>query len=160
MSSLNKVMLIGNLGREPEIRSTQSGERVANLSLATSERWRDKQTGEKREKTEWHRIVIFNEKLVDVAERYLRKGSKIYLEGKLQTRKWTDQNGQEKYTTEIVLAKFNGAITMLDRAGDNHGNDTASSGDDDGQSGGTGYQQPAGRPGSGVGSDLDDDIPF
>lgn len=159
MSSLNKVMLIGNLGREPEIRSTQSGEWVPNLSLATSERWRDKQTGEKREKTEWHRIVIFNEKLVDVAERYLRKGSKVYIEGKLQTRKWTDQNGQEKYTTEIVLAKFNGVITMLDRAG----NDNASGGDhvdDDGPAGGTGQQQSAGRPGSGVGSDLDDDIPF
>jgi single-strand DNA-binding protein len=111
---VNKVILVGNLGRDPEIRSTQDGTRVANLSLATSESWRDKNTGERREKTEWHRVVIFNDRLVDVAEKYLRKGSKIYIEGQLQTRKWTDQSGQEKYTTEVVLQRFRGELTMLD----------------------------------------------
>jgi single-strand DNA-binding protein len=114
MSSLNKVTLIGNLGRDPEIRTTQDGTKVANLSIATSEHWKDKGSGERREKTEWHRAVLFNERLVDVAEKYLKKGSKIYLEGALQTRKWTDQSGTEKYTTEIVLQKYRGEIVMLD----------------------------------------------
>jgi len=115
--SVNKVILVGNLGRDPEIRSTQDGQRIANLSLATSESWRDKNTGERREKTEWHRVVIFNERIVDVAEKFLRKGSKVYVEGALQTRKWTDQSGQEKFSTEVVLQKFRGELTMLDGRG-------------------------------------------
>src|SRR5215471_5472230 len=114
--SVNKVTLIGNLGADPEIRSLNSGDRVANLRVATSETWRDRGSGERRERTEWHRVVIFNENLVKVAENYLRKGSKVYLEGTLQTRKWQDQSGQERYSTEIVL-QFNGHLTMLDRAG-------------------------------------------
>ena len=119
MSSLNKVALIGNLGRDPEIRTTQDGTKVVNLSLATSEHWKDKGSGERREKTEWHRVVVFNERLVDVVEKYLKKGAKIYLEGALQTRKWTDQAGTEKYTTEIVLQKYRGEIVMLDgKSGD------------------------------------------
>src|SRR5687768_1387075 len=115
--SVNKVILVGNLGRDPEIRSTQDGQRVANLNLATSESWRDKMSGERKEKTEWHRVVIFNERLVEIAEKYLRKGSKIYVEGQLQTRKWTDQQGQERYTTEVALQRFRGELTMLDGAG-------------------------------------------
>ncbi len=145
--SVNKVILIGNLGRDPEIRSTNDGTRVANLSLATSERWRDRTTGERRERTEWHRVVIFNERLVEIAEKYLRKGSKIYLEGQLQTRKWTGQDGQERYTTEVVLQRFRGELTMLDgRAG----GDFAGSDQDMGGP----APAPAGR------DDLDDDIPF
>jgi len=112
--SVNKVILVGNLGKDPEIRTMQTGSRVANLALATSESWKDKQTGERKEKTEWHRVVIFNEGLVTIAEQYLRKGSKIYLEGQLETRKWTDQSGQEKYTTEVVLRPFRGELNMLD----------------------------------------------
>ena len=112
--SVNKVILVGNLGKDPEIRTMQTGSRVANLALATSESWKDKQTGERREKTEWHRVVIFNEGLVNICEQYLRKGSKIYLEGQLETRKWTDQSGQEKYTTEVVLRPFRGELNMLD----------------------------------------------
>src|SRR3954471_3090158 len=112
--SVNKVILVGNLGADPEIRTLSSGDRVANLRLATSETWRDKGSGERKEKTEWHRVVIFNDNLVKVAESYLRKGSKVYVEGSLQTRKWTDQNGQEKYSTEVVLSKFRGELTMLD----------------------------------------------
>src|SRR5206468_12449403 len=115
--SVNKVILVGNLGRDPELRSTNDGTRIANLNLATSESWRDRVSGERKERTEWHRVVIFNERLVEIAEKYLRKGSKIYVEGALQTRKWTDQQGQEKYTTEVVLQKFRGELTMLDGAG-------------------------------------------
>jgi single-strand DNA-binding protein len=115
--SVNKVILIGNLGKDPEIRRTQDGRPIANLSVATSDTWRDKATGERREKTEWHRVVIFNEGLCRVAEQYLKKGSKVYLEGQLQTRKWQDQSGQDKYTTEVVLQNFNSQLTMLDRAG-------------------------------------------
>src|SRR6201997_4072149 len=114
--SVNKVILIGNLGKDPEIRSLNSGDRVANLTVATSETWRDRQSGERKEKTEWHRVVIFNDNLVKVAESYLKKGSKVYLEGSLQTRKWTDNSGQERYTTEIVLQRFRGELTMLDGA--------------------------------------------
>ncbi len=114
--SVNKVILIGNLGKDPEIKTTQEGLKMANLSLATSEQWRDKNTQERVEKTEWHRVVVFNEKLADIAEKYLRKGSKIYLEGQLQTRKWTDQSGQDRYTTEVVVSRFRGDITMLDGA--------------------------------------------
>ena len=112
--SVNKVILVGNLGKDPEIRSMQSGGRVCNLSVATSESWNDKQSGERKEKTEWHRVVIFDEKLVEVCEKYLRKGRKVFVEGQLQTRKWTDKDGAEKYTTEIVLGKFRGEIVMLD----------------------------------------------
>src|SRR6202007_461106 len=115
--SVNKVILVGNLGADPEIRTLNSGDRVANLRLATSESWRDRGSGERREKTEWHRVVIFNDNLVKVAESYLRKGAKVYVEGQLQTRKWTDQSGQEKYTTEIVLQRFRGELTMLDTRG-------------------------------------------
>lgn len=119
--SVNKVILVGNLGRDPEVRNTQDGRELVNLSLATSESWRDKSTGERREKTEWHRVVIFNENLVNVAKNFLRKGSKVYLEGALQTRKWTDQSGQEKYSTEIVLQGYNAALTMLDTKKDSEG---------------------------------------
>ena len=145
--SVNKVILIGNLGRDPEIRSTNDGTRVANFSLATNETWRDRNTGERRERTEWHRVVIFNERLVDIAEKYLRKGSKIFVEGQLQTRKWTGQDGQERYTTEVVLQRFRGDLTMLDgRAGGEFGGADQDMG---GQA-----PAPAGR------DDLDDDIPF
>src|SRR5438270_11734287 len=112
--SVNKVILVGNLGKDPEIRSTQSGGKIANFSVATSDTWNDKATGERRERTEWHRVVVFNERLADVAERFLRKGRKVYVEGSLQTRKWTDQSGQEKYTTEVVLDRFRGELTLLD----------------------------------------------
>lgn len=119
--SVNKVIIVGNLGRDPEIRSLNSGDKVCNLSVATSESWRDKATGEKKEKSEWHRVVIFNDNLSTVAEKYLRKGSKVYIEGQLQTRKWTDSSGQEKYSTEIVLQKFRGELQILDSKGDSQG---------------------------------------
>src|SRR5207248_5784418 len=115
--SINKVILVGNLGRDPEIRSTQDGMRIANLAVATSETWRDKMSGERKERTEWHRVVIFNERLAEIAEKYLKKGAKVYVEGALQTRKWTDNSGQERYTTEVVLTRFRGELTMLDGAG-------------------------------------------
>lgn len=114
MASVNKVILVGNLGKDPEVKSMQSGDRVASFPVATSERWKDKATGERKEKTEWHKVAIFDERLVEIAEKYLRKGSKVYLEGHLQTRKWNDQNGQERYTTEIVLQRFRGDLTLLD----------------------------------------------
>lgn len=119
--SLNKVTLIGNLGRDPEVRHTQDGAKIVNLSVATTESWKDKVTNERRDRTEWHRVVIFNERLADVSEQYLRKGSKVYLEGQLQTRKWTDQEGVEKYTTEVVLQRFRGELLMMDSRGDNSG---------------------------------------
>lgn len=168
--SVNKVILIGNLGRDPEIRSTQDGTKVANLSIATSESWRDKSSGERREKTEWHRVVIFNERLVDVAERFLKKGSKVYLEGQLQTRKWTDQSGAEKYTTEVVLQRFRGELTMLDGKGEGGGGMSdngdsgyggGGSGYGSGSGGGFGGGSSGGSSGGGrSGGDLDDDIPF
>src|SRR5436853_5455704 len=138
--SRNKVILVGKLGRDPEIRSTQDGLRIANLSVATSESWRDKNSGERKEKTEWHRVVIFNENLVKVAEQYLKKGSKIYVEGALQTRKWTDQAGVEKYSTEVVLQRFRGELTMLDGAsgGRGQGAGAGEGGYDDAFSGGPG----------------------
>jgi single-strand DNA-binding protein len=158
--SVNKVILVGNLGRDPEIRSTQDGTRVANLSLATSESWRDKNTGERREKTEWHRVVVFNERIVEVAEKYLHKGSKIYVEGQLQTRKWTDQSGQEKYTTEVVLQRFRGELTMLDARG--AGGDAGGYAEPSHE--GPSHSAPSGGGGGGrgpsSGGDLDDDIPF
>lgn len=153
--SVNKVILVGNLGKDPEIRTLNSGEKVANLSIATSETWRDKSSGERKEKTEWHRVVIFNENIVKVAENYLKKGSTVYLEGSLQTRKWTDQQGVEKYSTEVVLQKFNGNLTML--GGKNDGGGERSSGGD-GYSGGGGQQQRA--SGGRESYDLNDDIPF
>lgn len=153
--SVNKVILIGNLGRDPEIRSTQDGTRVANLSVATSESWRDRGSGERRERTEWHRVVIFNDRIVDVCERFLKKGSKIYLEGQLQTRKWTDQSGQERYTTEVVLQKYRGELTMLDGRGEAGGDAPAESYGGGGSYGG-GSAGGSGRSGG----DLDDDIPF
>src|SRR6266576_1764571 len=130
--SVNKVILIGNLGKDPEIRRTQDGRPIANLSIATSETWRDKTTGERKEKTEWHRVVIFNEGLCKIAEQYLKKGAKVYLEGSLQTRKWQDQSGQERYSTEVVLQGFNSQLTMLDRSGGgggDFGSDDAGGGD-------------------------------
>jgi len=161
--SVNKVILVGNLGKDPEIRTLTSGDRVANLSLATSESWRDRASGEKKERTEWHRVVIFNDNLVKVAEQYLKKGSTIYIEGALQTRKWTDQSGQEKYSTEVVLQKFRGELTMLGGKGDSGG---ASRDEGDfgggyagGGSGGGGRTQPSG-PRESFSADLDDEIPF
>jgi single-strand DNA-binding protein len=162
--SVNKVILIGNLGRDPEIRSTQDGTQIANLSVATSESWRDRSSGERRERTEWHRVVIFNENLVKVASQYLKKGSKVYLEGQLQTRKWTDQSGQEKYTTEVVLPRFRGELTMLDgRSGAGEGMGGEGGQEGGGSSGGRGGGMggrgiPAG--GGSKGAELDDEIPF
>ncbi len=160
--SVNKVILVGNLGRDPEIRSTQDGTKVANLSLATSESWRDKNTGERKERTEWHRVVIFNERLVDVVEKYVKKGSKLYVEGALQTRKWTDNTGAEKYSTEVVLQRFRGDLTMLDaRGGGGGGGIGGSSPDDMGSSGsGSGGGGMGGSRGGGSSQDLDDEIPF
>ena len=168
--SVNKVILVGNIGKDPEIRSTQSGGKIANLTLATSETWNDKSSGERKEKTEWHRVVVFNDRLVDVVERFVKKGRKLYVEGSLQTRKWTDQSGQEKYTTEVVVDRFRGDITLLDsnRGGEEGG---FSGGGGEGGYGG-GSRQPARQPaksGGGGGApswepnrsgDLDDDIPF
>jgi single-strand DNA-binding protein len=147
--SVNKVILIGNLGQDPEVRTFPNGGRVCNLSVATSETWRDKQTGERRERTEWHRVAIFNENLVRIAEQYLRKGSKVYLEGQLETRKWQDQSGQDRYTTEVVLRPYRGELTLLDGRGDAGGGDLPDRGGFGGGSRGGG-----GRP------DLDDEIPF
>ena len=152
---VNKVILIGNLGRDPEIRSTNDGTRVANLSVATSESWRDKATGERKERTEWHRVVVFNDRLVEIIEKYLKKGSKVYLEGALQTRKWTDQSGQEKYTTEVVLQRYRGELTMLDGARGGGGESFAS--DDPSAAPAVAARPRAKAPAAG---DLDDEIPF
>ena len=160
--SVNKVILVGNLGKDPEIRTLNSGDRVCNLTLATSESWRDRTSGEKKEKTEWHRVVIFNKNLADVAEKYLKKGAKVYIEGQLQTRKWTDQSGVEKYSTEVVLQNFNSTLTMLDgRAGGG-----SFGGDDSGSDFGSGAPSSSPAPrravaaGARSNSDMDDDIPF
>lgn len=186
--SVNKVILVGNLGRDPESRSFQNGGKVVNLRIATSESWKDRNTGEKKEKTEWHSVAIFNEGLANVAERFLRKGSKVYIEGQLQTRKWQDQNGQDKYSTEIVLQGFNSVLTMLDgpNGGQGGGGGARSGGGNDwgggddfgggssgsyggggsrgggasgGSRGGFGGGQ-SGGPGGGFADDLDDDVPF
>jgi len=159
--SVNKVILVGNLGKDPEVRRMQDGRPVVNLSVATSESWRDKATGERKEKTEWHRVVIFSEGLAKVAEQYLKKGSKVYLEGALQTRKWTDQQGVEKYSTEIVLQGFNSTLTMLDRAGGGGGGGDYG-GDQSGEFGASrpAARQPAMAGGGGKRGDLDDEIPF
>ena len=170
--SVNKVILVGNLGRDPEVRHTQNNQKVVNLRIATSERWRDRQSGESKERTEWHSVVIFNENLADIAERYLRKGSSVYVEGQLQTRKWTDQSGQERYSTEVVLSRFKGELTLLGgrgeavaatwrrrlrrrpgrRAARRSARQPAAAG------------RPAGRPGAAktpsIADELDDDIPF
>ena len=158
--SVNKVILIGNLGADPEIRRTQDGRPIANLRVATSESWRDKATGERKERTEWHRVVIFNEGLCKIAEQYLKKGAKVYLEGSLQTRKWQDQSGQDKYSTEVVLQGFNGQLTMLDRAGGGGGAEHAE-GSDFGSAGPTRERAPAmAGGGGGKRDDMDDEIPF
>lgn len=163
--SVNKVILMGNLGRDPEVRYTQSNQKIVHLAIATSERWKDRQTGEQREKTEWHRVVIFNENLADIAERYLSKGRSVYVEGQLQTRKWTDQSGVEKYTTEVILQRFRGELVLMGGGGGD------ASGDDRGRYGGDDYgdrpaaparqnQAPAGGSGGSTRDELDDDIPF
>ena len=159
--SLNRVMLIGNLGADPEIRSTQDGREIANINIATSESWKDRNTGERREKTEWHRVVIFSEGLVNVVKNYVKKGSKVFIEGQLQTRKWQDQSGQDRYSTEVVLQGFNGTLTMLDSRnsgggqsqGGNYGNNQMDTGP---LGSGSGNQQQAAAPAP----ELDDEIPF
>lgn len=156
--SVNKVILIGNLGADPEIRHTQDGRPIANLRIATSESWRDRNTGERKERTEWHRVVIFNEGLCKIVEQYLKKGSKVYIEGQLQTRKWTDQSGQDRYSTEVVLQGFNSSLTMLDARGGG-----SSGGGDFGGSSGGGYDNGnygGGQGGGNFNQDLDDEIPF
>ncbi len=161
--SVNKVILIGNLGRDPEVRSFQNGGKVCNLRIATSETWRDKNSGERKEKTEWHSVAIFQEGLVRVAEQYLKKGSKVYIEGALQTRKWQDQSGQDRYSTEVVLQGYGGTLTMLDGrdggggGGMGGGNDGYS---DDRRGGYGGGSSGGGNDGYGGGSDMDDEIPF
>jgi single-strand DNA-binding protein len=171
--SINKVILVGNLGRDPEIRSTQDGQRIATFSVATSESWRDRNSGERKERTEWHRVVIFNERLVEVVEKYVKKGAKLYVEGALQTRKWTDNSNQERYTTEVVIQRFNGDIQMLDRAGGGGGGGGGGGagydegGEPTGGGGGSGGGGFGGGSGGGGGGrrqppprDLDDEIPF
>jgi len=162
--SVNKVILVGNLGRDPEVRTAQDGSKIVNLSLATSETWKDRSSGERKEKTEWHRVVIFNPNLADIAERYLKKGSTVYVEGALQTRKWTDQSGQEKYSTEVVISRFRGDLTLLGGRDSGGGASAGGGGDPYGSS------APAPRSSGGGGSsgssgwepppDLDDEIPF
>ena len=157
--SVNKVILVGNLGRDPEVRRLNSGEPVVNLRIATSETWRDKQSGERKEKTEWHNVVIFNENLAKVAEQYLKKGSTVYIEGQLQTRKWTDQQGVEKYTTEVVLQRYRGELTMLGGRGEGGGR---SYDDDAGSSfgGGGAKKRVSDGPRESFNQDLDDEMPF
>jgi single-strand DNA-binding protein len=156
--SVNKVILLGNLGRDPEVRQTQDGTKIVHLAIATSERWRDRQTGEPRERTEWHRVVIFNERLGEIAEKYLTKGRQVYVEGQLQTRKWTDQNGQERYTTEVVLQRFRGELALIGGRGDDMGGGGGYGG---GDSFGEGGGSSSGGASSGGGyDDLDDEIPF
>ena len=162
--SVNKVILVGNLGKDPEIRRTQDGRPIANFSLATSESWRDKATGERKEKTEWHRVVVFNENICKVVEQYLKKGAKVYVEGQLQTRKWQDQSGQEKYSTEVVLQGFNAQLTMLDgRNGAGAGTGTGMQEGGQAEYGGGGsYGEPkrAAKGGKAIDKPLDDEIPF
>jgi single-strand DNA-binding protein len=166
--SVNKVILVGNLGKDPEVRRTQDGRPIVNLTVATSETWRDKNSGERKERTEWHRVVIFSEGLAKVAEQYLKKGAKVYLEGQLQTRKWQDQQGQDRYTTEVVLQGFSSQLTMLDRAGGGGGSAGGDFGSDDsgsnfGSSGGRSApeRQPAvAGAGAGMREDMNDEVPF
>jgi single-strand DNA-binding protein len=163
--SVNKVILVGNLGRDPEVKAMQDGRSLVNMSVATSETWRDRTSGERKERTEWHRVVIFNDKLAEVAQKYLKKGAKVYLEGQLTTRKWTDQSGQERYTTEVVVPRFGGTLTMLDGrsgggdgAGMGGGADEEMGGGAPNSGGGGGGGRPAARSSSKA--ELDDDIPF
>ncbi|MCE0743193.1 single-stranded DNA-binding protein [Acetobacter sicerae] len=178
--SVNKVILVGNLGRDPEIRTSQNGQKIVSLSVATSDTWNDRASGERRERTEWHRVVVFNDRLADVAERFLRKGRKVYLEGVLQTRKWTDQSGQEKYTTEVVLDRFRGELVLLDGRGSGEGDEGGGYGGGSDAGGGFGGSSGGSRRiagGGGAaprnsapaspggwdapgGNDLDDEIPF
>ena len=161
--SVNKVILVGNLGADPEIRRTQDGRPVANLRVATSDSWRDKTSGERRERTEWHRVVIFNEGLCRIAEQYLKKGAKVYLEGQLQTRKWQDPQGQDRYSTEVVLQGFNSQLTMLDRAGAGGGGGAGADAGEPGDFGSAGPTAPRERKPAMAGAkrdDLDDEIPF
>ena len=163
--SVNKVILVGNLGKDPEVRRMQDGRPVVNMSVATSESWRDKATGERKEKTEWHRVVIFNEGLAKIAEQYLKKGSKIYVEGQLQTRKWQDQSGQDRYSTEVVLQGFNSVLTMLDGRNSGGGGGSLGGSDEGGDFGGgsssSGGSRRAPAPAGGGGrGDMDDEIPF
>jgi single-strand DNA-binding protein len=177
--SVNKVILVGNLGKDPEVRTTQDGSKIVNLTLATSETWNDRGSGERKERTEWHRVVIFNDRIGDVAERFLRKGRKVYIEGALQTRKWTDQQGQERYTTEVVIGRFRGELVLLDSNRGEEGGSFEGPSGGMGAGGGGGYRDRAapggrgpsaggGRSGSGSGpswdaprgGDLDDEIPF
>lgn len=159
--SVNKVILVGNLGKDPEVRHTQDGKPIVNLSIATSESWRDKSSGERKEKTEWHRVVIFNEALAKVAEQYLKKGSTVYIEGQLQTRKWTDKDGAEKYSTEVVLQNFRGELTMLGGrpAGGDSAGSSFGSGDEFGSSGPMERPRSSAKPAS-FNRDLDDEVPF
>lgn len=167
MSSVNKVILVGNLGRDPEVRHSNDGSKIVNLSIATSENWKDKVTGERRERTEWHRVVIFNDRLGDICEQYLKKGSKVYLEGQLQTRKWTDQEGVEKYTTEVVLAKYRGELTMIDTR-QSGSSDMAQMGSSqlpqgqlsDNKSMGSMSSSSSSQRSNSFSDQLDDDIPF
>lgn len=169
--SVNKVILVGNVGRDPEVKNMQDGRSMVNMSLATSETWRDRQSGERKERTEWHRVVVFNDKIAEVVQKFVRKGSKLYIEGQLSTRKWTDQSGQERYTTEVVIPRFGGALTMLDGRGGGGGEGGGGGGgmdDDYGGGGGGGGSMSGGGGGGGGGrpasrgskADLDDDIPF
>lgn len=172
--SVNKVILVGNLGRDPEVRSFQNGGKVCNLRIATSETWKDRNTGERKERTEWHSVAIFSEPLARIAEQYLRKGSKVYIEGQLETRKWQDQSGQDRYTTEVVLRPYRGELTLLDSRGEGGGGGYGGGsgggygGNDGGYGGGGSYgggaggggQQGGGFGGPGPASDLDDEIPF
>jgi single-strand DNA-binding protein len=157
--SVNKVILVGNLGADPEVRTLGSGSKVVNMRIATSENWKDKSSGERREKTEWHNVVIFNENLGRVAEQFLRKGSKVYVEGQLQTRKWTDQSGADRYTTEVVLQNFRGELTLLDSKGEGGGGDFGGSGGGYG-GGGSGGGAPRQNSKPSFDDDLDDDVPF
>ncbi|MFN4016697.1 MAG: single-stranded DNA-binding protein [Reyranella sp.] len=162
--SVNKVILVGNLGRDPEVKSMQDGRSLVNMSVATSETWRDRNSGERKERTEWHRVVIFNDKLAEVAQKFLKKGAKVYLEGQLTTRKWTDQSGQERYTTEVVIPRFGGTLTMLDGRSGGGGGDGGGMDDDygGGMSGGGGMSSGGGggRAAPRGKAELDDDIPF
>ncbi|WP_300393467.1 single-stranded DNA-binding protein [Henriciella sp.] len=158
--SVNKVILIGNLGADPEVRQFQNGGQVCNLRIATSENWKDKNTGERREKTEWHSVAIFSDGLVRIAQQYLKKGSKVYIEGKLQTRKWQDQNGQDRYSTEVVLQGFDGTLTMLDSPGGGQGGGGGRTGGGNYGGGGSGGPRELDGPPQDFNQDFDDEIPF
>ena len=157
--SVNKVILIGNVGQDPEIRSFQTGGKVCNLSIATSERWKDRETKEQKERTQWHRVVVFNEPLINLIEMYVKKGSKLFIEGQLETRKWTDASGQEKYSTEVVLRAYKGEITFLDSRSNNNDNDSFQSNNQSNEIKNTEVNQVVNEA-SGIDSDIEDDIPF